>query len=342
MSNSRYTLDSVEIKRGQRLRINIDMGSIYDFTDVKMPIEIIRGKKNGPTLFVCSTIHGDEISGIEIVRRLLAAKELEEIHGMLIAIPIVNIFGFNDRSRYLPDRRDLNRCFPGIKHGSLASQVAHKFMKEIVIKSDFGIDLHTGAFNRCNHPQIRADISDETTFKLAKIFGAPVILNANLRDGSLRSAVAQKKIPMILFEAGEALRFDEANIKIGVEGILNVMRSIGMIKTKPLKKILRKKSFIALSSSWVRAPKSGIHISHQKLGDIVKKGDVLGEIANPFGDNKILIKAHESGMIIGTSMLPLANKGDALFHIACEKRDYTEPMINFVLENYENIDPVNN
>ena len=228
--SDRFTIDNIEIKRGERLRINIDMGSIYDFTDVKMPVEIIRGKEDGPTIFVSSTIHGDEINGIEIVRQLLNRKELKKIRGTLIAIPIVNIFGFNDRSRYLPDRRDLNRCFPGLKNGSLASQLADKFMQEIVLKSDFGIDLHTGAFHRCNHPQIRCDISDEASLDLAKIFGAPVIVNSNLRDGSLRASVACENIPVILFEAGEALRFDSTNIKIGVEGILNVMSELGMIK----------------------------------------------------------------------------------------------------------------
>lgn len=335
-----FKIDGVEIKRGQRARINIDMGSIYDFTDVKMPVEVIRGKKDGPTIFICSTIHGDEINGIEIVRRLLAHKSLKNICGTLILIPIVNIFGFNDRSRYLPDRRDLNRCFPGLKSGSLTSQLAYKFMQEIALKSDFGIDLHTGAFHRCNHPQIRADISDEKTFELAKAFGAPVVIGSNFRDGSLRASVAQMDIPMILFEAGEALRFDEKNIQIGVEGILNVMRKIGMLKAVT-KKSATKKIFVAQSSSWVRAAKSGIHIPHQSLGKLVKKGDILGEISNPFGDHKILVKANESGMIIGKSKLPLVNKGDALFHIACEKRSKKSLNENRMHEHFENVDPVN-
>ena len=258
---------------------------------------------------------------------------------MLIAIPIVNIFGFNDRSRYLPDRRDLNRCFPGIKNGSLASQLAHKFMQEIVLKSDFGIDLHTGAFHRNNVPQIRANIDDEVTLDLAKTFAAPVVVNSNLRDGSLRAAVSQANIPMILFEAGEALRFDEANIQLGVEGILNVMSAMGMIKKRPKKR--HKKTFIARSSSWLRAPNSGIHIASAKLGKIVKKGDVLGEISNPFGDHKTLVKAHESGIIIGMSMLPLANKGDALFHIACAKSAKEFESANHAQDHFENVDFVN-
>lgn len=335
-----FKIDGVEVKRGHRVRINIDMGSIYDFTDVKMPLEVIRGKKDGPTLFICSTIHGDEINGIEIARRLLSHSALKNICGTLIVIPIVNIFGFNDRSRYLPDRRDLNRCFPGLKNGSLTSQLAYKFMQEIVMKSDFGIDLHTGAFHRCNHPQIRADISNEQTFELAKAFGAPVLIDSDLRDGSLRAAASQMNMPIILFEAGEALRFDEENIKIGVEGILNVMGKIDMIK-RVSKKPAGKKIFVARSSSWVRAPRSGIHIPHQALGKIVKKGDVLGEVSNPFSDHKIIVKAHENGVIIGMSKLPLVNKGDALFHIACERLDKKSIGANQLPEHFENVDPVN-
>jgi len=338
---NKFTIDSIEIKPGQRLRINIDMGSIYDFTDIKMPVEVIRGKKKGPTIFVSSTIHGDEINGIEIVRRLLASKHLKNICGTLIAIPIVNVFGFNNRSRYLPDRRDLNRCFPGLKNGSLASQLAHKFMQEIVMKSDLGIDLHTGAFHRSNYPQIRANTDDVTTLKLAQIFGAPVIVNANLRDGSLRAAVLQAKIPIILFEGGEALRFDEQSIALGVDGILNVMSAIGMIKMAPKK--TKQKSFLARSSSWVRAPRSGLHKPQKELGNIVKKGDVLGEISNSFGDQETLVIAQESGIIIGKSMLPLVNKGDALFHIASPKQDKKNVVNSEQIHNdhFVNLDPLN-
>lgn len=333
----KFIIDGIEIKKGERKRINIDMGRIFDFTGVTMPVEVIRGKKDGPTLFVSSTIHGDEINGIEIVKRLLRHSSLKKIRGTLIAIPVVNIFGFNDRTRYLPDRRDLNRCFPGLKNGSLASQVAYKFMQEIVLQSDFGIDLHTGAFNRCNLAQIRCDISNQKSFELAKIFDAPVIVNSNSRDGSLRESAVAANIPVILFEAGEALRFDEAYIKIGLEGILNVLTQVEILPER--KKTRHKKSFVALSSSWLRAPQSGVHIPFAKLGKIVKKGDILGEISNPFGDHKTLLKAHESGIIIGMSKLPLVNKGDAVFHIACTKSSKESQVI--VTDNLETVDFVN-
>jgi predicted deacylase len=334
-----FTIDKIIIKPGERKRVNIDMGRIYDFTDVKMSAEVIRGKKDGPTLFISSAIHGDEIGGIEILRRLLQSNALKNICGTLIVIPIVNTFGFNDRTRYLPDRRDLNRCFPGLSNGSLSSQVAHKFMKEIVKKSDYGIDLHTGAYHRCNHPQVRADISNSTTLNLAKAFGAPIIINSDLKDGSLRSAVIQEKIPMLLYEAGEALRFDEESIKIGTTGILNFMREIGMINSK-FCELSPKKIFIAHSSSWIRAPKSGIHIPRAKLGELVKKHKILGEISDPFGDNKTYVRAAEDGIVIGMSKLPLANKGDALFHLASDSVNGKQKNKIFHNDNLENIDPI--
>jgi predicted deacylase len=316
-NNKSSIINEIEIQRGSRVRINIDMGRMHDFTDLKMPIEVVSGVKEGPTLFVCSTIHGDEINGIEIVRRLLDYVEIDRICGTLIAIPIVNIFGFNDHSRYLPDRRDLNRCFPGIKNGSLASQLAYKFMQEIVLKSDYGIDIHSGSFHRSNFPQVRANIDDENNFELAKVFNAPAIINSNLRDGSLRSAGTQANIPIILYEAGEILRFDENAIEIGLSGILNVMEKIGMIEKAP--KNDAKKIFVALSSSWLRASQSGVFTSCIKLGDMVQKGQIIGSISNPFGDNKIEIRTNEDGMVIGLTMMPLVNKGDALFHIASQK-----------------------
>ncbi len=339
-TSKKFIIEGIEVKLGERSRINIDMGSIYDFTDVNMPIEVVRGKNDGPTLFICSTIHGDEINGIEIVRKVLKSNLLKKINGTLIAIPIVNIFGFNDRSRYLPDRRDLNRCFPGLKNGSLASQVAYKFMREVVKQSDYGIDLHTGAFHRCNYPQIRANIADEKTRNLAKAFGAPVIIDSNLRDGSLREAVAQEKIPMLLYEGGEALRFDENVIETGVSGIFNFMREIGMIESKVCP-VNKKRVFIAQASSWLRAPKSGIHKINAKLGQVVEKGDVLGELSNPFGDNKTLVRAHENGIIIGISKLPLINKGDALFHIATSSKSkfFESEVVQY--ESLENVDPIN-
>jgi hypothetical protein len=322
-------INDINIEKGKRYRINIDMGRMHDFTDLKMPIEVISGKKDGPTIFICATIHGDEINGIEIVRKLLNLVEAKNICGKLIAIPIVNIFGFNDHSRYLPDRRDLNRCFPGLKNGSLASQLAYKFMQEIVLKSDIGIDIHSGSLHRFNCPQIRVDLSNKSNLDLAKTFNAPIIVNSNLRDGSLRHACAVADIPIIVYEGGEILRFDQNSVAIGLRGIFNVMHKIGMIEKIPDELIFKNKNpvFLARGSSWIRAVQSGIFSSDVHLGEKIKKSQIIGSISNPFGDNKIEICSPEDGVVIGKTMMPLINKGDALIHIATQKnsseKDYS-------------------
>lgn len=304
-----------KIARGERRQLALTVAKLYDFTDMKMPVVVQRGREDGPTLFISAAIHGDEINGLDIVRRLLKHKALDAMRGTLIAIPIVNVFGFNDKSRYLPDRRDLNRSFPGEENGSLASQIAYIFRTEIVAQSTHGIDLHTGAIHRRNLPQIRADFSFPENLRLARHFGVPVILNASPRDGSLREMVAEQKIPMLLYEAGTALRFDHQASAIGVTGILNVMHTIGMLPTPPVMADIVD-PLIAQSSRWVRAPISGIFITIKRLGDHVAKGDRLGFITNPFGDHETDIISPFDGIIIGNSILPLANEGDALFHIA--------------------------
>lgn len=309
------------IRPGERRQLAVTVAKLYDFTDMKMPVVVVRGEEDGPTLFVSAAIHGDEINGVDIVRRLLKHRGLANIRGTLIAIPIVNVFGFNDKSRYLPDRRDLNRAFPGEEHGSLASQIAYIFRTEIVAHATHGIDLHTGAIHRTNLPQIRVDFSLPENVDLARAFGAPVILNASPRDGSLRELQAEKNIPMLLYEAGTALRFNARASKMGVNGILRVMKAIGMLDSLP-NDLDAREPFIAKSSHWVRAPISGIFITTKKLGDSVERGDKLGIITNPFGDHEYAIYAPHAGIIIGYTLLPLANEGDALYHIATFDGDH--------------------
>jgi predicted deacylase len=303
------------IAPGERRRISINVAPLYDFTPSGIPVEVIRGKKPGPVLFISAALHGDEINGVDIIRRLLNHKRLKNLKGTLMAVPIVNVFGFNTKSRYLPDRRDLNRCFPGEKDGSLAGQVACTFMEEIVSRATHGIDLHTGAIHRSNLPQIRACLDDDETRRLAEAFGVPVIINSDLRDGSLREAARNHGIPTLLYEAGEALRFDDKASKIGLRGILNVMEAIGMLE-KEDKPAGKSPAFYARGSYWVRAPYSGIMQVKKHLGDRVVKGQLLAVITDPFGAHKFEITAKTDGIIIGMSMLPLFNKGDAVFHIA--------------------------
>lgn len=312
----KMTIAGTDIASGSRLTINIPVARLYTHTEMTMPVHVLRGKRDGPSLFLSAAVHGDEIIGVEIIRRLLKLKVLKRMRGTLLAVPVVNVYGFAGHSRYLPDRRDLNRFFPGSDKGSLTSRLAHIFMKEIVQNSTHGIDLHAGSHHRINLPQIRATLDHPETRRLAMAFGTPVVLNANLRDGSLRQAVSANSIPMLLYEAGEALRFDEMSIRTGLRGILAVMRAIGMLAAKAVKPSPIQ-PLIASSTSWIRAPVSGILRTTIRLGGTVKRGVKIGEIADPFGENETEVVSHLSGVVIGRTNLPLAHRGDALFHIAC-------------------------
>ena len=303
-----------EIPPGKSVDIDMPIVRLYTDTDISMPIHVRRARKDGPTLFISAAVHGDEINGVEIVRRLLRLKTLKLSKGTLIFAPMVNVYGVLNQSRYMPDRRDLNRSFPGSDKGSLAGIVAHTFLTEIVRHCDYGIDLHTGAIHRSNLPQIRANLKDLETLVLAEAFGVTVLLNSNLRDGSLRQAASESDTRILLYEAGEALRFDELSIRAGVRGILNVLSKLEMIKTPPRK--ARTTPYVANTSSWVRAHHSGIVKNLKNLGDHVEAGDNLAEIGSPLGEVFGMVKARRSGIVIGKQNIPLVQQGDAMFHIA--------------------------
>lgn len=311
--NQAITLNGQEILPGETRDITLSLARLYDYTELSMPIRVFCGSSAGPVMFVSAAIHGDEINGVEIIRRLIGLPQMRLIKGTLIAVPIVNVFGFNNKSRYLPDRRDLNRSFPGNANGSLASQIAHAFMKEIVSKSTYGIDLHSGAIGRENYPHIRAFISDSSIKRLAKSFGTEVVLNSTLRDGSLRQAATEKDVKLLVFEGGEALRFTESAVRSGLNGILSVMQHVGMLSAKIPRKNVQ---FIAKSAHWQRAPQSGIFTASKKLGQQVSKGEVLGSISDPFGKNPLDIISGYDGVIIGRITLPLVKRGEALYNIA--------------------------
>lgn len=327
----RFNLAGNEIKPGERVNLNIPVASLSTHTDFTMPVTVIHGKKPGPVLFVSAAIHGDEINGVEIVRRLLSEHRMNRIRGTLIAIPIVNVFGFINHERYLPDRKDLNRFFPGSPNGSLAARMADIFVTEIVEKSTHGIDLHTGAIHRTNFPQIRARLDKAETLQLAQAFGAPVIVDSNLRDGSLREHATEEGIPMLLYEAGEALRFDEVSIRVGLRGILSVMHAIGMFP-ETRRKPRTKDSIIIRSSQWVRAPDSGILKHKAKLGAMVNVNDTIGVVSDPFGGNRVEVKTDEEGIIIGLINNPIVNEGDALFHVGqtVHRADTVKTIVDFM------------
>ena len=304
------------IAPGTRVDIELPVALLHTQTPLTMPVRILRGKHDGPRLFVSAAIHGDELNGVEIIRRLHQHKSLSRLRGTLITIPTVNVFGVIHHSRYLPDRRDLNRSFPGSSKGSLASRLAFLFMNEIVANCTHGIDLHTGAVHRANLPQLRVNINDPETNRLAHAFGVPVILNSDLRDGSLRQAASEQGVPLLLYEGGEALRFDEFSIRAGVKGVLNVMRTLGMLPQSRRRSQREASSVVARSSVWVRAVESGILRSFTELGARVARDEVLGAISSPCSEEQEEVRAPVSGIIIGKTRLPLVNEGDALFHLA--------------------------
>ncbi len=310
---NRLSINGEVISPGQRKILELPVTGLYTHTPLALPVQVINGKQAGPCLFICAAIHGDEVNGVEIIRRLLNLPVLNRLHGTLIAIPIVNIYGFIHHSRYLPDRRDLNRAFPGSESGSLTARLAHRFIHEIVDHCSHGIDLHTGTLHRANLPQIRANLDDPETERLARAFGVPVIVNADLRDGSLRQAASEKGIPTLLYEGGEALRFDELSIRAGERGIVSVMRALGMLKGK--RKTLGE-PFVARSSTWVRAPRSGILRFLAPLGRWLKKDELIGVVSDPFGQEECEVRAPVGGIVIGRSNIPLVNEGEALLHLA--------------------------
>jgi len=310
-----FEINGVPVKAGERRLINLSIPDLYMHTSLTIPVQVIHGKKDGPKLFVCAAIHGDEINGVEIIRRLMKVRAVGRLKGTLIAVPVVNVYGFIDKSRYLPDRRDLNRSFPGSESGSLAARLSHVFLQEIASRSTHGIDLHTAAVHRDNLPQIRAQLDDDVTLQMARAFSAPIILNTPILEGSLRHALEKMDISVIVYEAGEALRFNEVSIRAGVKGIVSVMREIGMLpRLKSPKQSIA--PIIARSSTWVRAPQSGILRSLIPLGKIVEKNQVMGVVADPFGQKEEEVIATTSGMVVGRTNIPLVNEGEALFHIA--------------------------
>ena len=316
MTQKPLTINGITFAAGSNTTVELPVGRLYTHAPMTMPVHVVKGKRSGPRLFISAAIHGDEINGVEIIRRLLKLPALKRLRGTIIAVPIVNVHGLINHSRYLPDRRDLNRSFPGSEKGSIAARLAHLLMSEIVSQSSHGIDLHTGAIHRSNLPQIRANLDDEETDRLARAFNVPVILSANLRDGSLREAAATHGIPMLLYEAGEALRFDEVSIRAGVKGIVNVMRTLSMLPATRSKSTKIIEPVVARSSAWVRAPDSGMLRTMVALGSRVKKDSLLGMVADPFGETEVAVTSSYNGIVIGRTNLPLVNEGDALFHIA--------------------------
>ena len=310
-----FAIHDTLVAPGTQATVQIPVSQQVTGLDAALSLRVMHGAHHGPCVFVSGAIHGDEIVGTAVIQRLLERLSPATLAGTIIFAPAVNIYGFAAHSRYLPDRRDLNRSFPGAEHGSLAAQLAHCFLTHVIDRCTLGIDIHSAAVHRYNLPQIRIASGSPYLGELAMAFGAPIIIESPLRPGSMRALAADRETPMLLLEAGEALRFDRFAIDVGVSGVLRVLAHIGMIDADdglaevevPLR---------ANRSSWVRAPRGGVSRRACKSGDVVRQGTLLARVGGLFGEDPEDLVSPIDGVVIGHATLPVVNQGDALFHIA--------------------------
>ena len=307
-------LAGTEVRPGRRGRVDLPTGTLISGSPISMGVQVLHGRREGPTVWLSAAIHGDEILGVEVIRRVLAQVDVRALGGTILAVPIVNVHGFNTGDRYLPDRRDLNRAFPGSTRGSFAARLANVLLKEVVAPSDIGIDLHTGSLGRSNLPQIRADLADERTHELARVFGTPIVIDANVRDGSLRQVATERGKTVLLYEGGEALRFDEHAIEVATQGILRVLAHLSMIEAAGVP--AGEEPAVSSGSGWVRASRSGIVHTLEPLGARVERGQPVARLLGPFGERTSQLRARYDGVVIGLAQHPLVNRGDAVCHIA--------------------------
>ena len=306
-------IGGVEVAAGTREDVEIHVERLASGPWISIPAIVLHGRREGPSVSVSAAVHGDEINGVEVVRRLIGTVRPEELAGTLILVPVVNQLGFMAAMRYLPDRRDLNRSFPGSLRGSLAGRLAHLFMDEIISRCDLGIDLHSGSDGRANLPQIRADLDDAVTREAAQAFAAPLSIHSRTRDGSLREAATQHGMTMLLFEGGEDNRFDDYAIDVAEAGVLRVLAWMGMIDNAPGSST---PTVTSRSGRWVRAPRGGLVRREVELGDRVEKRQVLAHISDIWGRSNLAVRAPVEGIVIGLAHHPRVNQGDALFHVA--------------------------
>ena len=307
-----------EIIPGKGYELNLDVARLHTRTPILVPVFVERSKIDGPTVLLMAGLHGDEINGIEIIRRLIRKGFNKPNIGTIICLPVFNIFGFLNLKRELPDGRDLNRSFPGSESGSLASQFAYHFMKEITPHVDYVIDFHTGSAQRNNISQIRCVFKDAESIELAKIFNPPFILNSSYIPKTIRESLSKKGKKMSLFEGGKANSIEESIVEEGINGVKRFIQHLGMRTFKI--DISKDREPIFLSESkWMRAPNSGMFQATIKNGSKVSKGEIIGIVTDPYGHFERKIKATSDGYIICSNESPVVYKGDAIFHVAKEK-----------------------
>lgn len=319
MKRQAFEIGGTVVRPGRRGTVELPIVRLATGSPVSLPVVVVHGRHDGPTVWLDAAVHGDEVNGVEIIRRVLEQLDPKVLRGTVLAVPVVNALGFLNGSRYLPDRRDLNRSFPGSARGSLAGRIARLFMVEIVERCSVGIDLHTGSDHRTNLPQIRADLDDPETLRLAHAFAPPAMIHSSTRDGSLRQAGTDTGATVLLYEGGEAWRFGETPIRVGVSGILRVFAALDMIDDSEAPDA--QAPIVCRGSTWSRARKSGIASVWVSLGDQVAKGQPIGRVHDSFGRRLGQITARSDGIVVGLNLDPIVNQGDALVHIAVPEPD---------------------
>jgi predicted deacylase len=309
------SLLGTEIEPGTAQRLSWSATELFEGVPVSTPVLVVNGALPGPTLCLSAAVHGDELNGIEIVRRVLHDIEADKLSGAIIGIPIVNVQGFRRGSRYLPDRRDLNRYFPGNPNGSAAARIAHSFFTNVVSSCDALIDLHTGSFERANLPQIRADLRDPDVLTLTQGLGSMVILHSSPAVGTLRYAATRAGIPAVTLEAGGPSQLELDEVKVGVKGIETLVYTLGMVKKR---RLWGEPEPVYYRSSWVRANNGGILLSDVGLGSTVRKGDILGTITDPMNNARSEVRSPYSGRIIGMARNQVVMPGFAAFHVGIQ------------------------
>ncbi|MEQ8363537.1 MAG: succinylglutamate desuccinylase/aspartoacylase family protein [Cyclobacteriaceae bacterium] len=304
-----------EIKPGESKEIDIKIARLPSHTQIDTPIFVHRALEDGPVLALMAGMHGDEINGVEIVRRILDSDLNRAKRGTVVCMPIVNVYGFLNYSREVPDGKDINRSFPGNKSGSLASRVAYHLMREVIPYIDYGIDFHTGGAARTNYPQVRCVMSNEKNAELAAAFNAPFTIDSPFRPRSLRQAASKKGKNIIVYEGGESLRFDTHAIEAGLAGALRLMKHLNMIDWAPEPS---EENRVIWNSTWVRARTAGLFQANIRAGNKVEKNQWLGTMTDPFGEFKEPIKSPTTGYVIGLNNAPVINAGDALLHIGLD------------------------
>jgi predicted deacylase len=309
-----FHLNGLVIQPGEQVLTRLVISKLPSGTVIDVPVHVLRSTEPGPTLLLMAGMHGDEVNGIETIRRLVRRELLQPLRGSIIAIPILNIYGFLNFSRDVPDGKDVNRSFPGFPRGSLAGRVAHRFMREIMPLIDYGIDFHTGGAARANFPQVRCLLGvDPVVDAMAMAFSAPFTLHAALRPGSLREAAQALGKRIIVYETGESLRLDEAGIEEALAGTLRVMHHLGMAAAAPP---ASRPGIVCRRHTWLRARFAGLFRAHVENGQFIKKGQVYGSVADPYGQQAVRLESPVTGYVIGLNHMPVVNQGDALLHIA--------------------------